>query len=200
MSDVSLLFYSNKCQNCKKIVHQINQTPVRNSIRFVCIDEPKIRSKLPSFIKSVPTLVIGKTNQIHVGNNILGYLKMMSLQQVNKEKKQPDVRTKHVSTPTESAGPASFSMSEMGGSYSDNYSFVDIDCGSQGNGGTSMAHSFDFISQRDFSAHQNDNVQNVSNYGSIEKPENAKIDELSKKMEELLNKRSIDVPQTPMRQ
>mgnify|MGYP001163830798 FL=1 len=199
MTDVSLLFYSNKCQNCKKIVGQINETPVRNSLRFVCIDDPAIRKKLPPYIKSVPTLVVGRTNQIHVGNQILGYIKMMSLQKVNEKQKKPVVRTRHATPAVEPTGPSSFSISEMGGGYSDNYSFVDVDCSSQGNGGSSMSHSFDFISKQDLSSHQTENIQNVSNYGSIEQKDE-KVDELSKRMEDMMNRRSIDVPAKPMRQ
>ena len=62
-----------------------------------------------------------------------------------------------------------------------------------------MSHSFDFISKQDLSSHQTENIQNVSNYGSIEQKDE-KVDELSKRMEDMMNRRSIDVPAKPMRQ
>ena len=199
MSEVSLLFYSNKCQNCKKIVSEINQTPVRSAIRYVCIDDKNIRAKLPQYIKSVPTLVVGGSNQIHVGNQILGFIKMMSMKTVKQQEKKPEIRVRHAVSEHKNEGPLSFSMSEMGNSYSDNYSFVDIDGSSQGNGGTSISHSFDFIGKRNYSAHQNSELtQNVSSYGSIEQ-KNENENELSKKMEKLMASRSIDVPAAPQR-
>ena len=73
---VSLLFYSNYCQHCKQIVNEINKSPVSPKMRYVCIDTQEVRAKLPRYINSVPSLVVGETNQIFVGNQILGWLKI----------------------------------------------------------------------------------------------------------------------------
>ena len=75
----SLLFYSNYCQNCKKIMKEVNKSEISPKIKYICIDSPNIRNKLPQYINSVPSLVVGTTNQIYVGNQILGWIKMQPL-------------------------------------------------------------------------------------------------------------------------
>ena len=84
---ISLLFYSNFCQHCKQIVKEIKRSPVSNEIRYVCIDSSQVREKLPNYINSVPSLVVGETNQIFVGNQITGWLKMQPI--INNKEESP---------------------------------------------------------------------------------------------------------------
>ena len=71
--------------NCKQIIEEIKNSPVSLSIKYICIDSESVRSKLPHYINSVPALVVGETNQIFVGNQILGWMKMTN----NSQSEQP---------------------------------------------------------------------------------------------------------------
>lgn len=214
----SIFFYSAYCQHCKQIINELTKSPMSRSIKYVCIDSKSVREKLPTFIKSVPTLVVGETNQVLVGNNIKSW--------VNGEYSRPNVQHKKVEVkkqqpvrreePVCEDGPGAWHNNEMN-NFSDMYSFLDIDTSTQGNGGISMAHNFELLSD----PHNSSSTQampggapsrpsfpiqydtpmrdgNVSSeFGSIQVSD--KSDELNKQMEELLSKRELDVPNLPTR-
>ena len=155
---ISLLFYSNFCQHCKQIVKEIKRSPVSNEIRYVCIDSSQVREKLPNYINSVPSLVVGETNQIFVGNQITGWLKMQPIisnnshESNNEEsihqnrenymnRNKPIVETKDQN---ESMGPNGWHNNEMN-AFSDAYSFLGVDTSAKGNGGMSMVHNFETL-------------------------------------------------------
>ena len=158
---VSLLFYSNYCQHCKQIVSEIKKSPVKSRMRYVCIDKVEVREKLPKYINSVPSLVVGETNQIFVGNQIIGWLKM---QPIIKNKEQRNYSPKQAHSQPEAAragqgqitshhqkkvvkedtGPNAWHNNEMN-AFSDMYSFIGIDSSAKGDGGMSMIHNFETI-------------------------------------------------------
>jgi hypothetical protein len=217
---VSLLFYSNYCQHCKQIVNEINKTPMRNSVRYVCIDTQAVRTRLPEYISSVPSLVVGTTNQIYVGNQILGWLKMSSSSQNQKKQNKPIQTVQEVprkETINKPVEPDAWHNSEMN-AFSDGYSFLGTDTSAEGNGGLSMIHNFETISGQGASVpgvlnapggapsrasmpitYDNaiNNTSNVSSYGSIQT--SAKSEELNKQMEQMLSRRELDVPNQPRR-
>ena len=219
---VSLLFYSNFCNHCKQVVGEINNSPLRNSVKYVCIDSQSTRSKLPRYITSVPSLVVGDTSQIFVGNQISGWLKMRPItQNVTTPSKAATVR--HVPSPqqsqteTESVEPGAWHCNEMS-AFSDGYSFLGIDTSAEGNGGMSMIHNFETLNGDNLNAAVNGSMpggapcrgsmpvqynnpisdpKGGGSYGSIQTSE--KEEALNKSFEELMSRRELDVPNKPTR-
>ena len=165
----SLLFYSNYCQNCKQIVREINKSDMSYLVKYICIDNPGVRDRLPRYINSVPSLVVGETNQIYVGNQIMGWIKMQPLTRKPSPQAPPSVRQhhqqqaqQHQTRPPQAppqqtqqsqqqqaqaqgpAGPNAWHTNEMN-AFSDMYSFINVDTSAQGNGGMSMVHNFETL-------------------------------------------------------
>tara|TARA_Y100000389_G_scaffold86536_1_gene83213 strand:- start:737 stop:1405 length:669 start_codon:yes stop_codon:yes gene_type:complete len=219
---VSLLFYSNYCQHCKQIVNEINKTPLRTSIRYVCIDTQAVRAKLPEYISSVPALVVGETNQIYIGNQILGWLQMVPLiKKSNNNPQKAPASVQNIPTKKENSGPGepnAWHTNEMN-AFSDMYSFIDADTSAEGNGGLTMVHNFETLSGNGANippgvlnapggapsrssmpiqyGNAVSNPSDVSSYGSIQV--SAKSEELNKSMEEMMSRRELDVPNVPRR-
>ena len=80
-SATSILFFSNYCNHCKQVLHELNDSSLRTNIRFICIDSADVRKKLPAHVKSVPCLIVGQTNQTLIGSDILHWIKMKSKKQ-----------------------------------------------------------------------------------------------------------------------
>ena len=119
----------------------------------------KLKKKLPKYINSVPSIVVGETNQIFVGNQIIGWLKM---QPIIKNKEQRNYSPKQAHSQPEAAragqgqitshhqkkvvkedtGPNAWHNNEMN-AFSDMYSFIGIDSSAKGDGGMSMIHNFE---------------------------------------------------------
>ena len=229
----SLFFYSNYCQNCKKIIKEVNKSEMSPRIKYICIDSPKIRNKLPRYINSVPSLVVGTTNQIYVGNQILGWIKMqphiktaphappsVTQQTINNNELQTPNSTpsKPVPTTNNQQEPNAWHTNEMN-AFSDMYSFLNVDTSAQGNGGMSMIHNFEPLQQNEVSNYSNNlgipggapanpsmpvqygnpisGHSNDNGYGSIQVSEKSAI--LNEQMEQLMQKRELDVPNVPTR-
>jgi hypothetical protein len=211
---ISLIFYSNYCQNCKQIIEEIKKTPVGLSLKYICIDSESVRSKLPHYISSVPALVVGETNQIFVGNQILGWIEMSSGAVSSSPPPAPPVRK-------EDLGPNAWHNNEMN-AFSDMYSFIDVDTSAQGDGGMSMVHNFEILSPESNASRPShgsimmpggapggpsmpvqyknplSNASNINaNFGSIQMSE--KASELDKQMQDMLSRRELDVPGVPAR-
>tara|TARA_Y100000768_G_C23973529_1_gene681803 strand:+ start:354 stop:965 length:612 start_codon:yes stop_codon:yes gene_type:complete len=129
-------------------------------MRYVCIDKNEVRDKLPKYINSVPSLVVGETNQIFVGNQIIGWLKMQPIIKNNQQNiyspKQAHSQNQVTQQPQqqynnqkkvvkEENGPNAWHNNEMN-AFSDMYSFIGIDSSAKGDGGMSMIHNFETIS------------------------------------------------------
>lgn len=209
----SLLFYSNYCQHSKIIVKEISNTALRDSMKYVCIDSKDVRKKLPNYINNVPSLVVGKTNQILVGDQILSWIKMNPIvnqnQQTNQQNNQQNNEQK--TNPENNLDPKAWHLNEMN-AFSDMYSFLNIDTSTKGDGGLSMKHSFESINDNEqlighgqmpggAPARQSIPVEyqnpmkssfNNEGFGSIQMSE--KSDILNKQMEEMMNRRELDVP------
>ena len=236
----SLLFYSNYCQNCKQIVREINKSDISHLVKYICIDNPGVREKLPRYINSVPSLVVGETNQIYVGNQILGWIKMQPLTQKKPSPHAPPSVRQHHQQQTQQrqtqatapqqpqqvpvqnvVEPNAWHTNEMN-AFSDMYSFIDVDTSAQGNGGMSMVHNFETLGVPPSNMSSKSGLtlpggaptspnmpvqygnpmgggmnNNTSGYGSIQVSE--KESELNKQMEEMMNRREMDVPNVPSR-
>ena len=221
---VSLFFYSNFCQNCKQIMKEVKKTNL--TIKYICIDSQSVRSKLPKYINSVPSLVVGETDQIFVGNQILGWLnilkasknKLKNMDNENNHKyKEPNTNNPPavVNTPMVE-GPSAWHTSEMN-AFSDSYSFLDCDTSTSGDGGLSMIHNFEAIGEEKPGMNngsfglpggapskssmpvQYGNPVTGDKTGTFGSMQSFQKNSLDKQMEEMMSKRDLDVPMMPQR-
>ena len=230
---VSILFYSNYCSHCKQIINEINRTHNKSSIRFICIDSLEVRKKLPSNIKSVPCVILGGSNKMLIGSDILTWVNSQSNSQPNSQSNSSllennsnisnDISRNIPKTKNnEEIGPNAWHSCEMN-SFSDAYSFIDIDTSTKGNGGTSMVHNFELLNgspnnSKNIIGNSSMNMpggspsspsmpvsyasptQSVSNYDSYGAIQNSETqDFMNRKMEETINQRELDVPNIPTR-
>ena len=68
----NIIFYSNKCLHCKKIIDLITNENIIDNFKLVCID--KNASKYP-YVQRVPTLIISKDRVPLVGVNAFNFIK-----------------------------------------------------------------------------------------------------------------------------
>ena len=119
--------------------------------------------------------------------------------------------------------PSAWHTNEMN-AFSDMYSFIGIDSSAEGNGGMSMVHNFETLQQKQvpnysnnlgipggapahpsmpvqygnpISGHNSNDGGDGGGYGSIQVSENSAM--LNKQMENMLQKREMDVPNVPTR-
>lgn len=158
----SVLYFSNYCDNCKKLLHFLSRSPQSKDMHFVCIDKRQRQSNgsthvilpngsqilLPPNITRVPALLLlNKSNHVLFGDDIMNYLRPQ-------EKSLDDQATNG------NGEPIAFMFNGGGGGggggsgwgvVSDNYSFLDQDPESllaQGDGGLRQMHSYatpDFV-------------------------------------------------------
>ena len=70
--DGNIIFYSNKCVHCKKIIDLITNENIMERFKLICIDN---QSKSYPYIHRVPTLLISKDHAPLVGVNAFNYIK-----------------------------------------------------------------------------------------------------------------------------
>ena len=71
---MKILFYSNKCNYCLKLLNIINQLK-NNDIKLICVDN---NTKIPSNLEKVPTLIIPDINEPLVGNKAFNWIELQS--------------------------------------------------------------------------------------------------------------------------
>lgn len=153
----SVLYFSNYCDNCKKLLHFLSRSPQSKEMHFVCIDKRQRQSNgsthvilpngsqilLPPNITRVPALLLlNKSNHVLFGDDIMNYLRP---QEINLNEQATGGNGE----------PSAFMFGNGGGGgwgvVSDNYSFLDQDPESllaQGDGGLRQMHSYatpDFV-------------------------------------------------------
>ena len=127
-----VLFYSNHCEHSKNFVQQLNESNI--SINMVSVDNTP-RHRIPAVVRSVPTLVVAGQPEPLVGDQVFAWLKAQqqraasARQQQQKQQQQGGAED----------GPTAWQMEEMGGSFSDGYSFLESATGS------SIPKSFAFL-------------------------------------------------------
>lgn len=103
---VPVLFYSDKCPNCKEVVGTIQALNKASLFRFVDVLTTP-RQFLPPDLKNVPTLLFPQTKQLVVGKaNIFAHLS----KPVESRREIPTPRA----PPTQPAEPMFWSFSESG--------------------------------------------------------------------------------------
>ena len=84
-----ILYYSNYCDNCKKLLVMLSKSSVKSDIHYICIDKRIVRNNttyvvlesnqeilLPNTINAVPALMIINDNyKVLYGDNIMNFLK-----------------------------------------------------------------------------------------------------------------------------
>lgn len=120
-----VLYYSNYCINCKEFINILCKTPIYSSFTKVNVSDGKTR--FPSFVKSVPTIIVPNVNKPLVGEEVFTWLE-----------KQSDNRIKN-----EKESIIAYSPGEMGG-FGDNYSYFGSDDAEQ-----PMEQTFSYIKRAD---------------------------------------------------
>jgi hypothetical protein len=131
-----LCFYSNKDKWSKAFLEELAKTAWITNFEFTCVDPSPsgARPSLPSWLKQVPTLYIqGDQNPIKTDTDVMNWL-------YEKKMKEP----KKEATQTQD-GPQSWLSTEMTGFGDANYSFLDSDTSTAGNGGETIPGNFTFL-------------------------------------------------------
>lgn len=155
-----LLYYSNYCENCKKLISIMSKELDRSylsNIHFINIDK-RIQNNgnlyallengrqfhIPRAIEKVPAVILlNEGNNILFGNSIYQYFGLNLM--LNNGQQTAQTRSQ-ISNQTEPE-PFTFegTTSSIIGITSDKYSFLDIPCEdmlAEGNGGLSQLHSY----------------------------------------------------------
>tara|TARA_Y100000389_G_scaffold198299_2_gene234577 strand:- start:3817 stop:4446 length:630 start_codon:yes stop_codon:yes gene_type:complete len=208
-------------------MQEIDSSSVSHDLKYVCIDDPGVRKKLPSYISNVPTIVVGSTDEILIGDQINCWLRSVEKTKSQYKQQSPmEPQSNQVAMQSQCNNnndiggggpldPNAWHTTEMN-AFSDQYSFLDVDTSANGNGGLSMLHNFELASSNSDGGTigmpggapgapsmpvnygpPSSNNNNGGNYGSIQMSQ--KAGELNKKMEDMINARSTDVPYAPSR-
>lgn len=146
----SVLYFSNYCDNCKKLLQFLSRSPQSKEMHFVCIDKRERQSNgathvilpngsqilLPPNITRVPALLLlNKSNHVLFGNDIMNFLRPQEVELDNQA--------------TGGNGEPSAYMFSSGcgtlGVNSDRFSFLDQDPESmlaQGDGGLRQMYNY----------------------------------------------------------
>ena len=144
----SILYYSNYCDNCSKLLQIISTSNSKSDMHFINIDKRVKRENgatyvvlengqellLPPTINKVPALLLlNKGHHVLFGSDINKHLEASNIIKTN-----PTVKS--------NGEPLAFSMNNCGfGVTSDNYSFLDQDAQSlsaKGDGGMRQQHHY----------------------------------------------------------
>ena len=63
-----IVFFSNFCDYSKEVIQKINNTPLKDQITLVCVDDKNIQ--LPDFIQAVPTVFLINEKKILIDDDI----------------------------------------------------------------------------------------------------------------------------------
>ena len=67
-----ILFYSNKCEHCLKLVSLIQLNGLNDNFKYILVDDSQV--KLPDIIEKVPTLIIKGMNKPLVGKEVFTWI------------------------------------------------------------------------------------------------------------------------------
>ena len=135
-SQKNYLFYSNQCQHSKRLLLQIQKTPIVNTMQMVNIDDPKVQ--LPNFVQSVPTLYLPAKRQVLTDTHLFKWFD----EELQKENENASKVKMADITGDDSILP--FQMSEMGSGLAGSvYSFIEEDKNDL------MNQNYSFLQDRD---------------------------------------------------
>ena len=145
----SILYYSNFCDHCKKLIVHLSKTKLKEKIHFVNIDNrykdgdkthillPDGQTlSMPPHVNKVPALMLIDSYNVMYGKEIYKYLKP-------KEERMKQNATMN------NGEPLAYS-NEIAGAMSDTYSFLDMsseELSAKGSGGFRQMHNFAKLNQ-----------------------------------------------------
>jgi hypothetical protein len=195
-------FYSTKCRFCQAFLEELARTPYVPEFQLICVDPRPGRPPLPSWLKSVPSMLTAGSSKPLVGpgpvNNWLferrlGGKAEKSAQQALEERNAPIAMPTY--NPDVAPGPLAYHAAEMGaGKWSDNYSRLDTDFNSQ-NGWNPIGKNFESLVAGPAAG-----GQSAANRGSAGGPKpSAKEQQLLSEFERYTAARDRDIPTGPQR-
>ena len=197
------IFYSNYCKHSKKLLDILSKNNMLEHFELCCVDLSDIQ--LPDFIESVPTLYIVNQKRILIDEGLFHYINIeinknpsnnqQQQQQMPQQQQQmPPQQQQQMPPQQQQQNSNNDSISgyfnkEMGGSFSDNYSFIE--------GNQTIEHSYSFLGN---------NVNQQSNQQSNQQPQfqnpNMNTEQKSSKgalmdkaYEQMMQQRGADMPQ-----
>ena len=178
-----VLYGSGMCKNTKEFITQLSQYPNLNKL-VMKIDIHDKRYKIPSNVKSIPSLIVPNINEPLVGDMAFTWLSQQK-QQVGKGV---------ASAQDKPSGPGGFSDWNgdfSSGSLSDNFSYLD---------GSNIVHNFEFLGGHGNSAQGSGPTTGMmgvsTSAGGGYSDSRHEKSELEKKMDEFQRQRELDVPPT----
>jgi hypothetical protein len=189
---IHICFYSNRCDWSKAFITEISQTNYHKEFRFICVDPSPNRAQLPSWLKQTPTLVISGDPEPKVNSDVMNWLYERKMKDGGGGAKSVNGTIQQVSSE-----PEPYIDSEMGNNIGDNYSFVNSDWSTNGNGGLSIAHNFSFLNgSTSVGTKEASSFQTTSSNQKRSKKEEL----LDQQMEAFKRDREIGIPQRVSRQ
>ena len=139
MAETYMYFFSNHCKFCMNLTSEINSRQFQNINIFpVCIDSAEMKKKIPRNVTKVPAIMNSKTKETFVGNKAFVFVKSISSSNRSAVSNPPPGKGS-----SHSGDPSPWLTNEMGCTFSDQYSFLNTDTSTKGNGG--FGHSFVFL-------------------------------------------------------
>ena len=190
---VHICFYSSRCEWSKAFLEEISKTSYHGLFRFICVDPGPNRPALPSWLKQIPTLVISGEPEPRTNGEVMNWLY---------EQKMKDGAGNKGGAAGGGAGPVEpepYLDMEMGGGFSDSYSFIGTDTSAEGNGGmhANLRHNFTYLNGSDgVSTREASNFQTTNSNAKRSKKEEM----LDAQMAQYKNQRDIGMPQCINRQ
>jgi len=186
-----ILYYSNYCENCKKLLQQLSKSQVKNDMHFICIDKRVQKTNgaiyiilentqeiiLPPTVTKVPALLLlNKSHHVLFGDDIYNHLQPL-------EENVNNIATKY------DGEPAAFSLNNglsSIGVASDNYSFLDQNSealSAKGNGGMRQLYNYATINHQDNittppDTYESDTIGNTLGNVSVEKLQEQRMAEI----------------------
>ena len=160
-----ILYYSNYCESCKKIIGMIARTSMKDDMHFLCIDNRIKKNNgatylqldkgqeviLPPTVTKVPALLlINRGYKVLFGNEIVNMI-------------EPNIEVEKQAVVEQTGEPMAFQLGSINyGVSSDQYSFLDQnaeDLSAKGNGGMRQIHHYSSINSSDCIETPPDNYQ-----------------------------------------
>ena len=191
---VHICFYSSRCEWSKAFLEEISKTSYHGLFRFICVDPGPNRPALPSWLKQIPTLVISGEPEPRTNGEVMNWLYEQKMKDGAGNK--GGGAAGGVTGPVE---PEPYLDMEMGGGFSDCYSFIGTDTSAEGNGGmhANLRHNFTYLNGSDgVSTREASNFQTTNSNAKRSKKEEM----LDAQMAQYKNQRDIGMPQRINRQ
>ncbi len=163
----TILYYSNYCENCKKLLGIIGKSPVKDEMHFLCVDNRTKSANgatylvlpngqqvlLPPTVTAVPALLLlNRGHKVLMGEEIMRHI-------------SPEIEAQKQTAVQQTGEPTAFALGGFGSSFgvaSDSYSYLDQtpeDLAAKGSGGMRQQHHYASINYEDKIETPPDNYQ-----------------------------------------